>query len=154
MSESRRIGNLLKHAYEGRPWYGTPLRTLLSSVTPEQAMAHPIPGAHSIWQEVRHLIAWRQVACRVLAGEEAADLSDAQNWPAASDSSAESWQKSLDELAQTQESLQAAIGPLTDEQLSEKAPGKAYALYILLHGIIQHDAYHAGQIALLRNAMK
>src|ERR1041384_7534740 len=29
-------------------------------------------------------------------------------------------------------------------------PGTPYNVYFLLHGVIQHDLYHAGQIALLK----
>src|SRR5579864_2423792 len=142
MSETTRISQLLKHSYDGQPWYGTPLRKLLNDVSSERAAAHPIAGAHSIWQEVLHVTAWRQFACRLLKGEAAAELADAENWPslAESDSGPAAWQKALDALAQTQEELQAAIAGLTDEKLREKAPGKPYSLYILLHGILQHDA--------------
>ncbi len=154
MSETTRIAQLLKHSYDGQPWYGTPLRKLLGDVTAERAAAQPIAGAHSIWQEVRHVIGWRQFACRLLSGDEAAELTDAENWPipAESDSGPAAWQQALDALAQTQDELQGAIARLTDEQLREKARGKPYNMYVLLHGILQHDAYHAGQIALLRNA--
>ncbi len=30
------------------------------------------------------------------------------------------------------------------------SPGASYSLYVLLHGVAQHDLYHAGQIALLK----
>jgi len=163
MSEVRRIGQLLKHGYDGQPWYGKALRKLLVEVTVEQAAARPIAGAHSIWQQVLHAIAWRQVACRLLRGETVGELSDAQNWPEppgsdaagcdAPDSHAAAWQQTLDELAQTQYDLEAALEGLTDERLQEEVSYvKPFPLYRLLHGIIHHDAYHAGQIALLRNA--
>jgi hypothetical protein len=31
-------------------------------------------------------------------------------------------------------------------------PGTEYSVYFMLHGVIQHDLYHAGQIALLKKA--
>jgi uncharacterized damage-inducible protein DinB len=152
MSEVRRISLLLKHGYDGQPWYGTALCKLLSGVTAQQAAARPIAGAHNIWQEVLHAIAWRQVACRLLRGETVAELSESENWPEPRGGDAAAWQQTLDELAQTQHDLQAALEGLTDDRLQEKAAfGKPFSLYVLLHGIIHHDAYHAGQIALLRN---
>jgi hypothetical protein len=69
MTEVNRIGLLLKHGYDGEPWYGTALSKLLANVTAAQAAAHPIAGAHSIWQEVLHLIKDRRVSCRLLQGE-------------------------------------------------------------------------------------
>jgi uncharacterized damage-inducible protein DinB len=161
MTEVNRIGLLLKHGYDGEPWYGTALSKLLANVTAAQAAAHPIAGAHSIWQEVLHLITDRRVSCRLLEGETVAAISEEENWPepashdpashdpASHDPAA--WQQTLGELARTQTALLAALDRLTDDRLEEKAPGKPYSLYVLLHGTIHHDAYHAGQIALLRN---
>ncbi|HET6323917.1 MAG TPA: DinB family protein [Planctomycetaceae bacterium] len=151
-SEISRIVKLSRHTFDGTPWYGTALCKLLTDVSAEAAAAHPIPGTHSIWQEVLHAITWRQVAIRLLNGEQVADVSEEQNWPQGPAPSAAAWRQTLDELAQTQVSLEAAAGNLTDERLSEKAPGKPFSFYVLLHGIIQHDAYHAGQIALLKKA--
>lgn len=151
MSEVQRISRLLKHGYDDTPWYGTAFCKLLADVTPEQAAAKPFPGAHSIWQEVLHAIAWRKFGLRLLKGESASKLSDEENWPEPRGSDAAAWKQTLDELARTQSDLQAALAELTDERLQEKAPDQPFSLYVLLHGIIHHDAYHAGQIALLRN---
>jgi hypothetical protein len=40
-----------------------------------------------------------------------------------------------------------------EEDLAEQVPGKEHSVYTMLHGIIQHDLYHAGQIALLKKAV-
>jgi uncharacterized damage-inducible protein DinB len=34
----------------------------------------------------------------------------------------------------------------------DRALGAGVSHYVLLHGIVQHDVYHAGQIAILRKA--
>jgi uncharacterized damage-inducible protein DinB len=154
MREIQRIAALQKEGYDGSPWYGTAFRKLLAGVTAAQAAARPIPGAHTIWQEVLHVIADRQMSCRRLAGETVAGLSDEENWPEPRTSDAAAWQLTLEDLAKAQRELEAALGRLTDEQLTDKVAGKSYSLYVLLHGIIHHDAYHAGQIALLRNSSK
>ncbi len=151
--EVSRIALLSQEAFDGEPWYGTSLCKLLEGVTAERAAAHPIPGAHSIWEEVLHAITWRTVVIRRLSGETVAPVTFEENWPKVPDSpSAAAWQKTLDELARTQGHLDAAIVALTDSRLPEKAPENPRSYYELAHGIIQHDAYHAGQIALLKNA--
>jgi uncharacterized damage-inducible protein DinB len=101
---------------------------------------------------VLHAISWRNVAIRLLNGETVPPVTEDENWPKPSGDSAAAWQQTLDELARTQERFEAAITALTDERLSEKAPEKPFSFYVLVHGVIQHDAYHAGQIALLKNA--
>jgi len=35
-----------------------------------------------------------------------------------------------------------------------QVPGKRYDFYHMLHGIAQHELYHAGQIAILKKAAK
>jgi uncharacterized damage-inducible protein DinB len=153
-SELGRIAQLLRHAYDGSPWYGTALHKLLTGVSAETASTHPIAGAHTIYQEVLHIIAWRKFATRLLRGESVTRLSDDENWPKSGACDVASWQQTLEDLAQTQDALESAIAGLTDDRLSEKALGETFSLYVLLHGVIQHDAYHAGQIAMLRNAAK
>jgi uncharacterized damage-inducible protein DinB len=151
-TEVNRIAKLSRHAFNGEPWYGLALCKLLEDVTAEQAAAHPIPRAHSIWQEVLHAITWRRATTDLLNGKPEPSVTEEQNWPLPADTSAAAWQRTLDELAESQRQLETAITSVSDERLSEKAPDKPFSLYVLMHGIIQHDAYHAGQIAMLKNA--
>jgi hypothetical protein len=51
------------------------------------------------------------------------------------------------------EELVAAVAVLPDSRLDEVVPGKQgahYTFYYMLHGVVQHELYHAGQIALLK----
>ena len=48
--------------------------------------------------------------------------------------------------------LRGAIAALDPERLDERVRGKPYSVYFMLHGVIQHNLYHAGQIALLKKA--
>jgi uncharacterized damage-inducible protein DinB len=50
--------------------------------------------------------------------------------------------------------MRVAVRELRDEQLDEK-PSKRTdnSRYVMLHGIVQHDLYHAGQIAVLKKAL-
>jgi len=43
-----------------------------------------------------------------------------------------------------------AISEFSDERLGETVSGRTYSYYILFHGIIQHNIYHAGQMAILK----
>ena len=37
-------------------------------------------------------------------------------------------------------------------RLDDTVQGKNYSFYVMAHGVVQHDLYHAGQIALLKKA--
>jgi hypothetical protein len=50
--------------------------------------------------------------------------------------------------------LRDGIKKIDDAKLEETAPGTRYSNYVLLHGVIQHDLYHSGQIALLKRSME
>jgi YD repeat-containing protein len=68
------------------------------------------------------------------------------------DKSEQAWRKTLEELKQAHRQLYDAIGRLTEERLADIISGKGYTAYFMLHGVVQHNLYHAGQIALLKKA--
>jgi hypothetical protein len=39
---------------------------------------------------------------------------------------------------------------LSDEHLERAVPTMGYTNYVMPHGVLQHNRYHAGQIAMLR----
>jgi uncharacterized damage-inducible protein DinB len=49
--------------------------------------------------------------------------------------------------------LREAIKRIDDAKLDETATAMNYSNYFMLHGVVQHDLYHAGQIALLKKAL-
>jgi uncharacterized damage-inducible protein DinB len=152
MSESTRIADQLRRAFYGEAWHGDSLFELLNGVTAKQAAAHPIKGAHSIWELVLHIAAWDGACRRRLTGV-AVTLSDSENFPPVTDTSEAAWKKTLDTVKQTHDDLVQAVASLPDSRLSERVPGKDpayYTVYYMLHGVAQHGLYHAGQIALLK----
>lgn len=152
MTETHRINSQLKRAYQGEAWHGPSLRELLDGVTAEQAVTRPIHNAHSIWEIVLHVIAWEGIAKRRLEGESVMEVPDEMNFPPVTDTSEQAWQTTLQSLNRSNQELRDAIKRIDDSQLDEIVPGMIYSNYAMLHGVIQHDLYHAGQIALLKKA--
>ena len=153
MTETHRINSQLKRAQEGQAWHGPSLRDLLEGVTAEQAAAKPIPNAHSVWELVNHIIAWEQIARKRLEGAEEIAIPDDVNFPPVTDASEAAWQATMQSLEASHRGLRDGIKKIDDVRLEEITPGTSYSNYVLLHGVIQHDLYHAGQIALLKKAM-
>ena len=151
MYETGRIEDQLNRSFRGEAWHGPCLQDLLHDVSFEQAAARPLPGAHSIWEIVLHITAWLDAARRGLAGENV-ELSSQQDWPAVGDGSESGWKIALGNLEIVLERLRGAVAAFDSERLDEKVRGKPYSYYFLLHGVIQHNLYHAGQIALLKKA--
>jgi uncharacterized damage-inducible protein DinB len=152
MSEAARVADQLRRAFRGDAWHGDSVFEILDGVTAAQAAAHPIKNAHSIWELVLHIAAWDGAVLRRLGGD-AVELSDAQNFPSVTDASEAAWRKALAEVRRVHEKLIAAVAALPDSWLDQIVPGKKgahYTFYYMLHGVVQHELYHAGQIALLK----
>jgi uncharacterized damage-inducible protein DinB len=151
MSEVDRLIDQMARAWDGDAWHGPPLRKLLADVDPKTADGRPIAGVHSTAEIVRHVAFWKDVARRRLKGERV-EPSDAESWPAAP----ATWPMTLADLAARYDQLVAAVAPLSDDRLDDVVPGKEsdHTVYVMLSGVVQHDLYHAGQIALLKRAAR
>ena len=147
MTSIQRLLDELQRAYDGDPWHGLPLMTLLANITPEQAADRTIPGAHTIAELVTHLAVWQDVARRRITGT-VPTLTPEQDWPPVG-----SWPAALDALSQSHLALLAAVEALVDADLDrpvELEGEGSHPLGVMLHGVAQHAAYHGGQIALLK----
>ena len=60
------------------------------------------------------------------------------------------WDLAQSEFQMESSRLAEVVLGLSDAQLSAMAAGQPYSVYFLLHGVVQHNVYHAGQIALLK----
>ena len=152
MSEKKRLNDQLKRAFEGTAWHGPSVSEVLAGVNAQQAAAHPVAGAHSIWELALHIQTWERVGRRRIQEFVSIDVSDEEDWPAVDDTSEAAWARTLEELRSNHQALRAAIRELDEARLEEIVPGTTYSVYFLLQGVIQHDLYHAGQIALLKKA--
>jgi len=151
-SEAACIADQLRRAFNGEAWHGDSLFEILEGVTATRAAARPIAGAHTIWELVLHVAAWDGAVLRRLGGA-AVELSDAENFPPVRDTSEGAWRAALARVRRGHEELVAAVASLPDSRLDDMVPGKEgahYTFYYMLHGVVQHELYHAGQIALLK----
>lgn len=160
MREVDRLRRVLEATLEGDPWYGSAVARILEGVGATQAAARPIQGAHTIWELVAHMTAWVNETNRRLRGGRHGDPPEG-DWPAITSTSAASWQSARAALAQAHASLAATLTAMDDADLAKPiaggqvdAAGQTVSLYDTSVGLLQHDAYHAGQIALLKKALE
>ena len=157
MSELDRIRDQFRRAFEGEAWHGPSVLALLDGVTAQQAAAYPIPGAHSIWELTLHIAAWERACLRRLNGDPA-QLTDAENWQPVNDTSETAWENTKQQLIDDHRQLLDAIARVDESRLNEAImthPNIPFSsTYVTLHGGVQHDLYHAGQIAMLKKALE
>jgi len=154
MSETARLADQIRRAFDGEAWHGDSLLELLQGVDAKVAEAHPIRNAHSIWELVLHIAAWDD-AVLTRTGGTAIQLSDEQNFPLVKDTSEAAWGNAIEQAKHTHNQLVKAVAAFPDSRLQEQVPGKTqsyYNFFYMFSGIVQHELYHAGQIALLKKA--
>ena len=157
-AEIARIIDELEREHAGDPWHGSPLRQILEGVDHRQAAHRPLPGAHSIWELVLHMISWKNEVRRRIEGAPSGEPLEG-DWPKAPNVTAEAWRDTLAALEASHRSLVSSVSSLPEDRLfqptndpRDRETGAGVDHYVLLHGIVQHDVYHAGQIALLKKA--
>jgi uncharacterized damage-inducible protein DinB len=152
MTESVRLADQIRRAFEGTAWHGDSVLELLAGVNAKTAAAKPIKGAHSIWELLLHIAAWDDAVRRHIGGE-AVDLGDEQNFPPVKEVSEAAWRQAIESVKQTHNELIKAVAIFPDARLQDPVPGKTenyYNFFYLFSGIVQHEIYHAGQISLLK----
>lgn len=150
--EATGIADQLRRAFYGDAWHGDSLFEILEGVTATQASARPVRNAHSIWELVLHISAWDAAVRRRMTGV-AVELSGDDNFPPVTDTSEAAWGRTLELVRRVHDALIGAVSNFPEARLGEQVPGKQgahYTFYYMLHGLAQHELYHAGQIALLK----
>jgi uncharacterized damage-inducible protein DinB len=150
-SEIERLADQAKKMFHGEAWHGPALMEVLADVDAKLAAAHPMPGAHSIWELVLHLSATQEVLLRRIAGQ-SAGLKEADFWPAVPAVSETAWAQTLEQLRHQEAQLRQAIANFPPDRLDGRLTAEGSSTYNNFHGYIQHTAYHAGQINLLKKA--
>jgi uncharacterized damage-inducible protein DinB len=147
------LANHIKRTVAGPMWHGAALSDLLENVTPAQAAARPIPGAHSIWEVVAHVTSWAEIARARVHGERIGEPPPEEDWPPVGAATEAEWAILLRRLSESHRLLAHDVRHLDDATIEATVPGLEYRMYDLLHGVIEHGTYHGGQIALLKKAL-
>lgn len=150
----------LRAAVGGDPWHGSSLDTLLDGVTAAQAAAYPVPAAHSILEITWHLAAWTQEVAARLRGTEP-HLPAIGDWPAVVGEHARSWDAARKTLHAAHQEVLHLVSVLPDERLAvpvgpvrEATFGTGVSCGRMIAGLLEHYAYHGGQIAILKRALR
>jgi uncharacterized damage-inducible protein DinB len=148
----------LHAVYDGDPWHGSSITTVLEGINADVAAKRPLPNAHTIWELVLHMAVWtREVASRVRGADA---KNPPEDWPAPRfGGGEEAWQAAKDDLAAAQNELERAVDALEPSDLlrwvgDQRDPSLGTGLPVgtVIRGLMQHHAYHEGQISLLKRA--
>lgn len=155
MAELDFLCDQLRRIHEGPAWHGPSLREALDGLTIEQANHRPLPGVHSIADLVHHVAAWEGEVERRITGH-ASGMPAEGNFPAEGTRvDAEQWKILRERLDARCASMLSTLRTFDAARLSEILPtatDERVSIRGMLNGLVQHNAYHAGQMVLLRRA--
>lgn len=143
------IAGQLRLAYEGEAWHGPALRQLLDGIPAEQAATKSVKNLHSIWEIVLHITAWQDVVRKRLSGE-AVELTNEEDWPAVNNTSEAAWKHTIMMLEQSLNDLIQVVSQFDEARLDYIVAGPKYSYRFMMYGVLQHNLYHTGQVALLK----
>lgn len=154
----------LDGAFTGSGWQGPTLTGSLKGVKPALALWKPTPTRRCIWEQLLHATYWKLTILRVFdPSTPLTVLHPGSNWPRLevtprTPAVAKRWKADLDRLHDIHRSLREAVAVLPESAWHTKPPkasstgttarSRTYAEY--LAGAAAHDAYHTGQIRLLK----
>ena len=142
--------------YDGEPFYGKPLLMVLKEADPSLVFKKVHAKAHSAYEILHHVLAWRELLVKRLNGDTSSTIkTDSEaDWSALpAKQTATEWNALVRKVQQNQKEIISSLAKYEDEAIDKNFAGSAYPLRTFLHGQIQHDIYHIGQIALaLKNA--
>jgi uncharacterized damage-inducible protein DinB len=158
-SRASQLIDEVHRAFDGDPWHGPSLMSLLRQVGAADAERHPVSGAHSIGEIAAHLTAWTNEVARRLSGFPAGSPPEG-DWPPSLAATAAGWAAMTLSLTAAVANLETTVAgfpearwslPIVDPREPVQVTPVSYEQ--MVHGLAQHFAYHGGQIALLRRAL-
>jgi len=148
MKETARISKLFEDLYEGSPWIDVNIASTLKNISAQQASKKVAPGRNSIWEIVNHLVSWRMDVLQRIQGK--VIKSPAHNYIVpVKDVSDKAWKNMLKQLDDSQQQWISILNDFNEKDFARVYPGNKMTYYEHIHGILQHDAYHLGQVVLL-----
>lgn len=135
-------------------WHGGPTVVgALRGVSATQALWRPAPGRHSIWELALHIAYWHHTITQRLRGgaREPFPRSPA-NWPAAPDRPDEAaWARDRALVRAKHFEVAAVIRAVPVSSYGRRPAGnRKWTIGETILGAAQHEAWHTGQIQLLK----
>jgi len=135
-------------------WHGPNLMHLLDRVTPEQATMRPVESYKTIAELARHIAAWQRIAAARFRGERF-DIDESMDWPTTpARLDDDGWTAIREEVRATADEWRAALQKESPESLVRPIAPSNLPAHVFIAGVLQHNAYHGGQVALLWRLVK
>jgi uncharacterized damage-inducible protein DinB len=153
MTISEELQKSLENVLSGDAWYGKPVYSIIEQVSFEIAYEKPQGSGHNIAEIVLHMLSWTEEVMDRLNGLPA-QMPSSGDWPETGPPDEQKWQNYVNDLKLVNVNLLGTIKNFPEDEWNdlvndtrESEPVITYKE--LIYGFMQHQVYHAGQIALL-----
>lgn len=149
-SEVESIIQKIERTLYGEPWYGKAIVTILEEVDSHHAHLQKGGSSHTMLDILYHMITWAEFTLKRLQRDDTYDLKKAEemDWRKI-DGKIHTWKKGLAAYKNFHKEIITALQKVDDSFLVDMVDYRKYNFRFLLNGLIEHNIYHAGQIALL-----
>lgn len=150
--ELAHILDQIHRSFHGSAWHGPSVLESISGVDAALAARKPIKDAHSIADVVSHLEFTQRVVLERTNGQSTLPI-DGGSWPPVEVPLIDiAWPQLIERLKAGAAALERAIAAFPPEKLDQPLVQGGSPAFNNFLGHAQHNAYHAGQIMLLRKA--
>lgn len=154
MTKPQQLADAFRRSIDGDAWHGPNLESLLTELTLAQAMWRPAKGLYSIAELTWHLHFWLQELRAVAGGRAYRNVSVEEQWPPKGAkqllTNEAAWQDLVAAVVACSQSVGQQLAKLSAKEFTRPLEQRDYDLEFFLLGMLQHNAYHGGQISLLR----
>ncbi len=150
MNEAEFLVDQLRTTFNGDSWHGPNLVKTLEGIDLFDAGTRYLEARHTIWELANHITYWIEEVYSSV--KDVTSLShEGNDWPEMG-ATEDEWARVSSRLEEAVSVLAHELGSWTDEGLSKTVPGSNFTFKQMVHGLIQHNLYHAGQINVMKKA--
>lgn len=152
------IKHFVKHQLDiisEEPWFGDGFRSKIDQLTNEEAFTKPLPALHSVAELISHSIEWKREGIRQLQSAlPQLTMNSPENWKSNEELKKVGWEKLRADFYTAVNELVELLETKNDAFLEQLTADKRYKYRFLLEGLLDHDVYHLGQIAITIKLLK
>ncbi len=147
------ISSELREVFAGSPWYGPSVTDVLSGIDESVVYKH-VGNTHSIAELLLHMSAWTEEVAARLRGK-VASYPLRGDWP---DASTTPWPQLIRIFRDAHFDLLNAVAEFPADKWDDMVPyenadSETTTFSKTANGLLQHHAYHLGQISILNKQL-
>jgi DinB superfamily len=152
MNITQAIARHIREIHFGGNWTWSAMQEVLADVSCEEAVKQT-GGCNTIATLVYHMNFYLKIVHQRLEGG-GVRFKHEDSFAAPLIDSEEAWQALLQQTWQDAENFAFAVEAMPEQKLWESISAEHGSYYKNLHGVVEHNHYHLGQIAVLKKIIR